>query len=100
MLRFVADHYTSAISVNDVAEHVGLSQSYAMTLFRKVIGIPIKEHITRIRLSHAQMLLSGSDMKIVSIAMDSGFGSLSSFYEAFQARAGQSPAALRRSSRL
>lgn len=100
MLRFVTDHYTSPISVNDVAVHVGLSQSYAMTFFRKVIGVPIKEHITRIRLSHAQMLLSGSDMKIVSIAMDSGFGSLSAFYEAFQARVGQSPAAFRRSSRL
>lgn len=99
MLRFVADHYTSPITVNDVAAHVGLSQSYAMALFRKVIGIPIKEHITRIRLSHAQMLLSGSDMKIVSLAMDSGFGSLSAFYEAFQARAGQSPAAFRRNSR-
>ena len=55
-----------------------------MTLFRRVVGVPIKEHITRIRLSHAQMLLSNSDDKILSIAMDSGFGSLSSFYEAFQ----------------
>lgn len=99
MLRFVADYYTSPITVADVADHVGLSQSYGMTLFRKVIGVPIKEHITRIRLSHAQMLLSGSDMKIVSIAMDSGFGSLSAFYEAFQSRAGQSPAAFRRNSR-
>jgi AraC family transcriptional regulator, melibiose operon regulatory protein len=99
MLRFVAYNYTLPITVTDVAHHVGLSQSYGMTIFRKIMGIPIKEHITRIRLSHAQMLLSGSDMKIVSIAMDSGFGSLSAFYEAFQARTGQSPAAFRRNSR-
>lgn len=99
MLRFIANNYANAISVSDVADHVNLSPNYAMTLFRRVIGVPIKEHITRIRLSHAQMLLATTDMKILSVAMDSGFGSLSSFYEAFQARLHQSPAAFRRQSR-
>lgn len=99
MVRYIADHYGSAISVADVADHVNLSQNYAMTLFRKVIGVPIKEHITRIRLSHAQMLLSTTNMKILSIAMDSGFGSLSAFYEAFQARTGKTPAGFRRDAR-
>lgn len=99
MLRFISTHYGSPISVTDVTDHVCLSQSYAMTLFRRVVGVPIKEHITRTRLSHAQMLLSNSEEKIVNIAMDSGFGSLSSFYEAFQARARQTPAAFRRETR-
>lgn len=99
MLRYISDHYGSPISVTDVTSHVSLSQSYAMTLFRRVVGVPIKEHITRTRLSHAQMLLSNSEEKIVNIAMDSGFGSLSSFYEAFQARANQTPAAFRRETR-
>lgn len=99
MLRFISTHYGSPISVMDVTEHVCLSQSYAMTLFRRVVGVPIKEHITRTRLSHAQMLLSNSEEKIVNIAMDSGFGSLSSFYEAFQARAKKTPAAFRRETR-
>ncbi len=97
ILRFISENYASPISVSDVADHVNLSPNYAMTLFKQVIGVPIKEHIIRIRLSHAQMLLATSDSKIVSVAMDSGFGSLSSFYEAFQARNGQSPAAFRRS---
>ena len=70
-----------------------------MTLFRRVTGISIKEHITRTRMSHAQMLLSTSNEKIVTIAMDSGFGSLSAFYEAFQSRSNQTPAAFRRQAR-
>ena len=61
--------------------------------------LPIKEHITRIRLSHAQMLLSNSDAKILSIAMDSGFGSLSSFYEAFQSHLDTTPSVFRRDAR-
>lgn len=99
MLRFIADNYGNPISVSDVAEHVNLSPSYAMSLFRRSVGVPIKEHITRIRLSHAQMLLANSDSKILSVAMDSGFGSLSSFYEAFQAREHKTPAAFRRETR-
>ncbi len=99
MLRFVADNFDGPISVDDVANHVNLSSSYAMSLFRKAVGVPIKEHVTRIRLSHAQMLLANSDSKIVCVAMDSGFGSLSSFYEAFQAHANKTPAAFRREAR-
>ncbi|PHR62057.1 MAG: AraC family transcriptional regulator [Robiginitomaculum sp.] len=99
MLRFVAENFGSQISVSDVADHVNLSPSYAMSLFRRAVGIPVKEHITQIRLSHAQMLLANSDVKILSVAMDSGFGSLSSFYEAFQSHVGKTPAAFRRETR-
>lgn len=99
MLRFIADNYGNPLSVTDVADQVNLSPSYAMSLFRRGVGVPIKEHITRIRLSHAQMLLANSDNKILTVAMDSGFGSLSSFYEAFQAHENKTPAAFRRETR-
>ncbi len=95
MLRFIADNYSGQISVSDVAEHVGLSPSYTMALFRRAVGVPIKTHITRIRLSHAQMLLANSNLKILSVAMDSGFNSLSSFYEAFHTHTSKTPAAFR-----
>lgn len=99
MLRFIADNFGANTTVADVAAHVNLSPSYAMTLFRKVTGISIKEHIMRTRMAHAQMLLSNSKEKILSIALDSGFGSLSAFYAAFQARMGETPAAFRRRSK-
>lgn len=99
MLRYIADNYGNPLTVGDVADRVNLSPSYAMSLFRRAVGVPIKEHITRIRISHAQMLLANSDDKILTIAMDSGFGSLSSFYEAFQAHEHKTPAAFRRETR-
>ncbi|WP_208997934.1 helix-turn-helix domain-containing protein [Pseudovibrio sp. FO-BEG1] len=99
MLRFISENHTSDISVSDVAEFVGLSPSHAMTLFKRIVGLPIKEHLTRVRLSHARMLLAESEMKILSIAMDSGFRSLSSFYEAFQNHFSTSPAAFRKQAR-
>ncbi len=99
MLQFIAAHFYRPISVTDIAEHVGVSPNYAMSVFRRVVGVPIKYFVTRTRLSHAQMLLATSDDKILSIAMDSGFGSLSSFYEAFQMHVGTTPAEFRRDAR-
>ena len=61
--------------------------------------MPIKKHITRVRLSHAQMFLANTDLQILSIAMDSGFNSLSSFYEAIFSLADKTPAAFRIESR-
>ena len=99
MLRFIADNFARPIGVQDVAGHAGLSQSYAMSLFRRTVGVPIKAYITRIRLNHAQMLLANSDLKIIGVAMDSGFNSLSSFYEAFQTHETRTPAAFRKETR-
>ncbi len=97
MLRFVAKHYANPIKINDVAERGGVSPNYAISLFRKMLGRTIKEHITDMRMFHAKMQLSETETKILTIAMDSGFGSLSAFYEAFHNHTGVSPAAFRKS---
>lgn len=95
MLRFVAAHYSETITLPDVAQAAGLSENYANALFRKIIGTTIKAHVTNVRIFRARMLLAETDEKIISIALDCGFGSLSSFYDAFQRRIGASPAEFR-----
>lgn len=83
MTAFVAERYTEDVTPGDVAEHVGLHPKYAMTLFRKAFDMTVVEYVTQLRVSHAQRLLATTDMKIVSLAMEAGFGSVSQFYEAF-----------------
>jgi len=99
MLRFVADNFNRPIKVGDVVEAVNLSHGHAMKLFREVMGVSIKDHLTRARLSHARMLLSDTDHKILTVALDSGFTSLSSFYEAFVQSCGVSPGRYRKTHR-
>ncbi len=100
LLRFIADNFTQPVSIGDIASGVNLSAGRAMTLFKEVMGVSIKHHLTRTRLSHAKMLLSETDQKIVNISIDSGFGSLSSFYDAFaEHNDGMSPAKYRRTMR-
>lgn len=98
MLKFISEHYAVNISVQDVANHAGISKSYAIALFKKLLGRSIKEHLIDMRLIHAQMRLSETDDKILTIAIDSGFGSISSFYDVFHKRHKTSPAQFRKAS--
>ena len=96
MARFIAEHASEAIAVIDVADAVGLHPNYAMTLFRKTLGMTINEYVNRQRLMLAHSMLLASDRDIAAIAFDAGFGSLSRFYEAFKARYGCAPRDMRR----
>ena len=91
MACFVARNYTSRIQVKDIAECVGLHPDYAATLFRKTFGTTLNVLITRHRVAHAQRQLVTSDERIVNIAQDSGFDSLSRFNRAFKQLAGTTP---------
>lgn len=91
MACFVARNYTSRIQVKDIAQCVDLHPDYAATLFRKTFGTTLNVLITRHRIAHAQRSLVTSDERIVEIAQDSGFDSLSRFNRAFKQLAGMTP---------
>lgn len=96
MLRFIAEHALDQVSVEDVARHTGLHPNYAMTLFKRSVGHTINQAINRHRLDTARSLLISTDRSVTDIVYDSGFGSVSWFYEAFAARFGEHPTAFRR----
>lgn len=91
MACFVARNYTSRIQVKDIAECVGLHPDYAATLFRKTFGTTLNVLMTRHRVAHAQRQLVTTSERIVNIAQDSGFDSLSRFNRAFKQLAGTTP---------
>jgi AraC-like DNA-binding protein len=91
MACFVARHYTSRIQIKDIAECVSLHPDYAATLFRKTFGTTLNALITRHRIAHAQRQLVTTDERVLNIAHDSGFDSLSRFNRAFKQLAGITP---------
>ncbi len=96
MILFVGRNFSDSLTVGQVAEAGEISVNYAISLFKSVFGRTIKQHITDVRIYHAKMLLAETDRRIVTVAMDCGFGSLSAFYDAFQSQTKNSPAAFRK----
>lgn len=94
---FVAQHYTGRLTVEEIGAAVDLHPNYVMTLFKKGMGVTLVDFITQHRVSHAQRLLATTDMKVIDVSLNSGFFSMSRFYEAFQKSCGCSPIDYRRS---
>jgi AraC-like DNA-binding protein len=97
MSRFIGEHALDDIAISDVARHAELHPNYAMTLFQRTMGLTIKQSIMRHRLDAARSMLMATDKPVSSVAFDCGFGSLSSFYVAFERRFSASPSVYRQS---
>jgi len=100
MASYVARHYRDPISLEEVAREVQLHPDYASALFRKAFGVTPLRFILQHRVSHAQRMLVTSDAKVLEVAMESGFGSLSRFNAAFRQLCGCAPRQYRAMHRL
>ena len=100
MALFVAQHYTEKISAEQISKAAGLHPNYAMSVFKKALGITLVDCLTQHRVSHAQRLLATRNDKIIDIAFESGFSSLSRFHEAFGRWCGCSPKDYRKRHRI
>ena len=94
--RFLAAHFTEPIGVDDAARHANVHPHYAMAIFKEAFGVGIAEYVTQHRVAHAQQLLATTDHSVLDIALQSGFGSASRFYEAFKQVCGVAPRTYRR----
>ncbi len=96
---YIARNYQQPLTSQSIAESIDVHANYAMTLFRKTFGTTMTAFIVQHRISHAQRLLVTTDDAILSIALDSGFQSLSRFNEAFKAACGCAPRDFRKTHR-
>lgn len=85
MVRHVLENLSEPLSTKDVAKVVGLHPNYALNLFTRVMRIPLRRFIIRMRLIRARALLFEGNLSITNVAFQSGFTSLSQFYAHFRA---------------
>ena len=97
ILQIVSERYHEPLSIPEIARTLQVSRTHVMRHFRKVAGITLLEYITQNRVSCAQRLMATTDLKILDIANESGFGSQGQFYACFKRLTGEAPARYRRS---
>jgi len=97
MAKFIAQNYTEQICVADIAKEVNLHPDYAADLFRKTFGVTLNHFIIQYRVQHAQRMLVTTNNKILNIAFESGFNSLSRFNASFKRLCGCTPSQYRAS---
>jgi len=83
------------LALSSFAARLGLSERQASRLVRERLGVSFGAHLTELRLSRAKRLLAESDLSVIDVSEEAGFGSLGHFNQVFRARTGQTPSRFR-----
>lgn len=95
MVRHVLENLEKPLRNGDITAVTGLHENYALSLFTRIMQVPLKQFVIRMRLMRARALLVESSMAIATVVESSGFSSVSQFYHQFREAYGLSPNALR-----
>lgn len=95
-LDFINQNYTRDLSVDLVAEHVGKSNNYFSSLFKKETGLSFTRYLKTLRIAHAKLLLAQTMMLTSEISEQVGFGDYKYFSTVFHDIVGVSPSEYRR----
>ncbi len=74
-IQFIEAEYMKDISLNEVAERLGLSVSYLSKQFKDETGINFKEYVTSTKIKKAKHLLNETNQTIEQIAKEIGYNS-------------------------
>lgn len=94
-LAFIWEHYQEPIQVKDVVQSTGISRRSLFALFRQHLGRTVMDEITRLRITHAKLLLKQSDDKTYAIARGCGYRDARHLNKNFQRLVGMTPTAYR-----
>jgi AraC-like DNA-binding protein len=87
------------LDFTELVRQMGCTPRHLSRVFREVVGTSFREKQAQVRLSRAQELLATTQSKVVEVALESGYQSLSLFNLMFKRRFGVSPARYREQAR-
>ncbi|WP_428311850.1 helix-turn-helix domain-containing protein [Hydrocarboniphaga sp.] len=96
MLDFIDSRLTEPLSLNDLADQVGVSRSHSARRFRAVTGMSPHRYVTQRRVEKAKQMLRETSLCLIQIALDVGFSNQSHFTQVFHSFAGETPSQFRR----
>lgn len=96
ILKYMEQHYSQPISIKEVSQACGMSQSHFMRFFKNTMGMSFTPYLNDYRLTMASRLLLSSEDSVLTIAGDTGFNNLSYFNRSFKEKFGMTPREFRK----
>ncbi|WP_098749002.1 response regulator [Paenibacillus sp. EZ-K15] len=93
---FIEQNYQNDVSLYDIANRFHVSREYISRKFKQKHGINIPEHLNRIRISKAKVLLQNRGLKMAAISEMVGFKNEKYFSLVFKKQEGISPKEFRK----
>lgn len=90
---------SAEISLNSLAQKLGISAGYLATIFKKETEKTVSEYIKDKRIEHAMYLLSTTHLQIQTVALHCGIMDVQYFSKIFKKKIGKNPKEYREASR-
>lgn len=97
MLAYIDSNTGSDITVEFLASNANMSESHFYKVFKEYTGFSPHQYLIKVRIQHAQTLLTTTDQQIKSIARTVGFNSVNHFIHHFKRLTGSTPVKYRES---
>ncbi|WP_240416830.1 AraC family transcriptional regulator [Paenibacillus periandrae] len=99
-IQFVHEHYREDLTLSGLAQRFGFSVPYLSELFKKTIGQNFVSFVHEVRIRQACGLLIATEMTVLDIALETGYGSYNTFTRIFKESKGVTPAIFRKQNKL
>jgi two-component system response regulator YesN len=83
-ISYIQKNYTQNVSLNEAAEHIGISSSYLSRVFKEDCGIGFVEYLNNIRVGYAKQLIETEGLKLKDVAKRVGFNNYTYFFKVFK----------------
>ena len=91
IMDYISEHKEEQIRLEDIAETVNLSPTYAAIYFRKQTGTTIRDYILKEKMEEARKRLLDKGSSVTDIAYSLGYHDYRSFSRAFKNLTGMTP---------
>lgn len=95
--KIIKSNYMKKLQLIDIANHVHLTPSYVVTLFKKETGKTINDYLTCVRIKQAKELLHEMDMSTADVSEAVGYSDYRYFSRVFKKHMGITPSGYRKS---
>lgn len=96
ILQYCASHYKEELTVESLAQQLGVSCSCVSHIFSDRISMSFSDYISSLRLREAEEILQNRNYSVTEVANLSGFPTIRTFNRAFLKKHGMSPSAYRK----
>jgi AraC-like DNA-binding protein len=94
--QFLRDNFVRPLTLDDIADHVGVSQRSLCRQFQQVTGMPVMEYLFTLRMDRAAGLLTETRDTVNEIGLNIGIPDASYFCRRFRQHFHMTPLAYRR----
>ena len=85
------NHADSGLSLNIVAENIGVSANYLSTIFSRESGETFSEYLNKVRVKKAMVMLKSTNLRVAEISEKAGYNDPRYFAKIFKKIIGVSP---------